>query len=161
VKFHRELRAEDIEIFSEAIGRYFKATTGKAAAVRSAYLLTADAPARLYNDFNGLIEISGGYAGSVCFSAPLSLLTHVLLASGEQDYTDEKHADLVGEIANTMAGQARRHFGEHLEISVPQTFRRREAMPGRRAQSTPYAIPLTWNGYGADLVVNLDVVRRV
>ena len=156
---HCPLKPEDIEVFSSAIGRYFENTTGKRAEVRSAYLLDTGTPACLANDFNGLIEIGGGYVGSVCFSAPLALLSHVLLAGGESDYTDEKHADLVGEIANTLAGQARRHFGEGLQISLPQTFRRQQAMPERRAKSAPYAIPLAWNGYAADLVVNLDAHR--
>lgn len=165
---YRALLPEDIEVFSQAIGNYFETCTGRRAEVRSAYLLDQRAAPCLDNDFNGLIEISGGYAGSVCFSAPTSLLSHVLLASGESDFTDEKHADLVGEIANTLAGQARRHFGESLGISPPRTFRRQEKLPPSesgaesRPQSQtsahphPYAIPLVWHGYAADLVVALN-----
>lgn len=157
---YRALEPEDIEVFSLAIGHYFEATTGRRAEVRSAYLLDQSAPPCLGNDYNGLIELSGGYAGSVCFSAPTSLLSHVLLASGETDYTDEKHADLVGEIANTLAGQARRHFGERLGISTPRTFRGKTALPLPQPWSHPYAIPLLWNGYGADLVVCLSDAER-
>ena len=172
---YHALEPEDIEVFSLAIGNYFEATTGRRAEVRSAYLLDEQAPPCLGNDYNGLIEISGGYSGSVCFSAPTSLLSHVLLSSGERDFTDEKHADLVGEIANTLAGQARRHFGERLGIAPPRTFRGKQMLPNRlpnalpnalpngvpippqksRVRSRPYAIPLIWHGYAADLVVCL------
>lgn len=153
---YRALSAADIEVFSQAIGDYFETCTGRRAEVRTAYLLDQQAPPCLGNDYNGLIEITGGYAGSVCFSAPTSLLSHVLLASGESDFTDEKHADLVGEIANTLAGQARRHFGEDLGISTPRTFRRQDALPVADAGRPPYAIPLIWHGYAADLVVALN-----
>jgi chemotaxis protein CheX len=153
---YRALGREDIEVFSRAIGDYFETCTGRRAEVRTAYLLDPDAQPCLGNDYNGLIELSGAYAGSVCFSAPTSLLSHVLLASGESDFTDEKHADLVGEIANTLAGQARRHFGEQLGISTPRTFRRQEALPPADSQRHPFAIPLVWHGYAADLVVALN-----
>eukprot|EP01034_Spumella_vulgaris_P010836 gene10836-13756_t len=114
-----ELRPEDIEVFSEAITHFFNTCTGETANVRSAYLIE-HGPAVLWNDFNGLIEISGAYTGSVCFSAPRALLSHVLLKMGESVFTDDRHADIVGEIANTLSGRARRHFGEGLSIAPGQ-----------------------------------------
>lgn len=153
---YRELGPSDVAVFAEAVSAYFESTTGKRASVRSAYLLSGEQVC-LANDYNGLIEVSGGFSGSVCFSAPTALLSHVLLVSGEQNYGDEHHADLVGEIANTLSGRARRHFGERLQISPPRAFRGDEPGPIRQARSAPYAIPLTWNGYAADLVVSLDV----
>lgn len=153
---YRKLGPADIAVFAEAISAYFESTTGKRAAVRSAYLLPGEQVC-LPNDYNGLIEVSGGFSGSVCFSAPVALLSHVLLVSGERNYGDEHHADLVGEIANTLSGRARRHFGERLQISPPRAFRSGEQAPRGQARSAPYAIPFTWNGYAADLVVSLDV----
>lgn len=153
---YRAMNTEDIEVFSKAIGDYFETSTGRRAEVRTAYLLDQAAAPCLGNDYNGLIEISGGYTGCVCFSAPTKLLSHLLLASGENEFGDHKHADLVGEIANTLAGQARRHFGEQLGISTPRTFRRHDGLPKRDSHFPPYAIPLLWHGYAADLVVSLN-----
>ncbi len=152
---HAELRTEDIEIFSEAIAHFFTTCTGETAAVRSAYLLEADRPV-LWNDFNGLIEVSGNYRGSICFSAPAALLTHVLLKIGDSEYTDERQGDLVGEIANTLSGRARRHFGEGLQISPPRLLQPGDSGESPRPSSLPYAIPLTWHGYEANLVVQLE-----
>ena len=74
-------------------------------------------------DFSGMVELSGRYRGWVCFSATRGLLSQVLMAMGlGSDYSDAGHLDLAGEIANTMIGQAQRHFGDDLEISVPKTF---------------------------------------
>lgn len=152
----RELHSEDVTVFSEAIVEYFATTTGRKAEVRSAYLLDAATPA-LWNDYNGYIAIRGDYLGGVRFSAPREMLTHVLLAVGEQQFTDERHRDLVGEIANTLSGRARRHFGEGLEIAPPETFvtAPRPASEATGIAIAPYAIPLTWHGYAADLVVQL------
>lgn len=152
----REIHGEDVAVFSAAIIEYFTVTTGRKAEVRSAYLLDAAAPA-LWNDFNGCIEVGGHFRGSVRFSAPREMLTHVLLAIGEQQFTDDRHRDLVGEIANTLSGRARKHFGEGLEIAPPQTLQGPVAEPeaGDGAHGMPYAIPLLWHGYAADLVVRL------
>lgn len=149
-----ELRPEDIEVFSEAITHFFNTSTGETANVRSAYLIE-HGPAVLWNDFNGLIEISGAYTGSVCFSAPRALLSHVLLKMGESVFTDDRHADIVGEIANTLSGRARRHFGEGLSIAPPRLLNYGEQSLPNISGNLPYAIPLGWHGYEASLVVQL------
>lgn len=149
------LRPQDIEVFTEAITHYFNASTGEKASVRSAYLLERGGPV-IWNDFNGLIEISGDYHGSICFSAPRALLSHVLLKMGESVFTDERHGDIVGEIANTLSGRARRHFGEGLGISPPRLLEYPSSGIEAMAHSLPYAIPLRWHGYEANLVVHLE-----
>jgi chemotaxis protein CheX len=151
---HPELRPEDIEVFAEAITHFFTTCTGEVASVRSAWLLE-EGRSVLWDDFNGVIDISGNYTGTVCFSAPRAMLSHVLLKMGESVFTDERHGDVVGEIANTLSGQARRHFGESLAISPPRLLTPSTDNP-RRASSRPYAIPLRWHGYEANLVVHID-----
>ena len=152
---HTPLRPQDIEVFTEAITHYFSTSTGEIASVRSAYLLEQGGPV-IWNDFNGLIEISGDYQGSICFSAPRALLSHVLLKMGESVFTDERHGDIVGEIANTLSGRARRHFGEGLGISPPRLLDYPNTIFEVQAHSLPYAIPLRWHGYEANLVVHLE-----
>jgi chemotaxis protein CheX len=154
---YRTLRTGDIEVFSEAISHFFATATRDPAQVRSAYLLEADDPI-LWNDFNGVITVDGGFAGCVTFSASRELLSHVLLKMGEQDFSEANHRDIVGEIANMLSGRARRHFGEGLRISPPAAFSGRSESVARRAHGPAYAIPFRWNGYDADLVVNLDVL---
>ena len=152
----KELAPEHIELFSNTVIEFFSTLSGEPACVRSAYLLEdADDPV-LWNDFHGLILISGDYVGTVCFSAPRSMLTHVLLLSGVGDYSDEKHLDIVGEIANQFSGRSRREFGESLVISTPIAFAGRAQQIHRRAKSAPYAIPFSWRSYEAGLVVNLE-----
>lgn len=150
-----ELQAQDIEILAKAIIEYFEVSTGDKAQVRSAWLLEQDEPV-LRADYNGLIEVSGGYRGSICFSAPRRLLDFVLLAGGDSDYSEADYLDIVGEIANTLSGRARQHFGEALAISPPCAFKREEAAVAPRSQGTSFAIPILFRAQEANLVVHLS-----
>jgi chemotaxis protein CheX len=150
-----QLIPKDIEVFTEAITHYFMASTGETASIRSAYLLNKG-ESIIWSDFNGLIEISGDYRGSICFSAPRAMLSHVLLKMGESVFTDERHSDIVGEIANTLSGRVRRHFGEGLGISPPRFLDYSFATYDAIARNLPYAIPLGWHGYEANLVIHLE-----
>ncbi len=150
----RELGPEDISIFSDAICEYFETTSGEKAQVRSAYLLEGDYPEN-WNDFHGIIPVHGDFTGTVCFSAPKQLLTHVLMLMGDSSYSDAAHLDLVGEIANTLSGRARKHFGEMMKISPPVAFLGKHEKIKTSRAGRPYAIPFTWRTYEAGLVVNL------
>jgi len=148
------LKAEDIKIFSDAAGSFFEQTTKKRASVRTAYLLDSR-DAVVWDDYQGLIELDGKYQGSVAFSAPRGLLSHVLLLMGESDYSDASHRDIVGEIANQMSGYARRHFGESMEISPPQILTERRAPGVGAGGAVPFVIPMAWERYEAHLVVRM------
>ncbi|MDQ1259619.1 MAG: chemotaxis protein CheX [Pseudomonadota bacterium] len=149
------LRAEDVKIFTDAALGFFAQTTGHRANVRTAYLLDPDAPA-VWSDFHGRIDLGGRYRGNVTFAAPRALLTHVLLSIGESDYTDASHRDIVGEIANQMSGQARRHFGEAMDISPPRVITQAQASAGDTARTQPFVIPMLWDRYEAHLVVQME-----
>jgi len=149
------LQVEDVQVFSDAALGFFAQTTGHKAAVRTAYLLDGADP-MVWNDFQGRIELAGRYRGSVTFSAPRGLLTHVLLSIGESDYTDASHRDIVGEIANQMSGQARRHFGEALDISPPRVLSPDDAGMPPAGGSAPFVIPMLWDRYEAHLVVQME-----
>lgn len=155
---YRALNHEDIEVFSEAISAFFLNMTHEPAVVRTAYLLDG-AAAPLWGDFNGVIDVSGGFRGSITFSAPQGMLAQVLQAIGEREHSVERCLDVVGEIANMMSGRARRHFGEELAISPPSARMRTTPPAGARATGVPFAIPLRWRKHEANLVVHLDVRR--
>ena len=133
---------------------FFSQTTGHKAAVRTAYMLDG-AETVVWNDFQGRIELSGDYRGSVTFSAPRGLLTHVLLKMGERSYTDASHRDMVGEITNQMSGYARRHFGETMDISPPRVISKLEGVIPPGFVAAPFVIPMLWDRYEAHLVVRM------
>lgn len=148
------IRVDEVKVFCDAASAFFEQTTGKRAAVRTAYVLPSG-EAAVWNDFQGVIELGGEYRGTVTFSAPRGLLSHVLLTLGERDYSDASHRDIVGEIANQMSGYARRVFGEKLQISVPRALARGERPAARATAATGFAIPMNWDRYEAHLVVRI------
>ncbi len=149
------VEASDILIFSEGIRRFFAASTGSAAEVRTAYLVK-DAPSNPGDLYCGVIPVSGGFTGHVDFLAPKGLLTHVLLRLGESDFGEESHRDLVGEIANQIAGYARRVFGEQMRIAPPEVHR---GQPRADTAALVYALPMRWESYEALLYVRLEPQR--
>lgn len=151
-----EIDGGDIEVFVESVEAYFEITTKERAIVRSAYLLEKRAPFPL-SDFTGAIALSGACRGTVCFSAPRGMLSHLLLKLGEKDYSDTAHCDLVGEIANQFAGRARRHFGEKMVMSPPTAFMGVGHMAMRLAETYPFVVPLMWQNYEGVLIVHIEL----
>ena len=106
-------------------------------------------------DFTGVIGISGERQGCVYFTAHRDLLRQLLLHVGEADVSDNNLCDLVGEIANTISGNARRHFGPNFMISVPVVV-----AGNARAIQVPkdikaYILPLKWHKLEAAMIASL------
>ena len=88
-------------------------------------------------------------------TANRELLRQLLLHVGETDVSDHNISDLVGEIANTISGNARRHFGPNFMISVPVVV-----AGNARAIQVPkdikaYILPLKWHKLEAAMIASL------
>ena len=149
-----DLKEEEIKVFTDAVSHYFGQLTREPAAVRGAYLEREGEATPVY-DFSGRIEVSGMFRGSVTVSAPRAMIRHLLVALHETDQSEDNLRDTVGELANTLAGNARKYFGENMEISVPVTAV--GAIPGSdSARDRPYVIMVNWKSYNASLVVDIE-----
>lgn len=145
-----EIIEDDLRVFVDAVRHYFD-QCGPGAALKTAYL--ADEIPTLQSH-TGLIRFSGGYKGSVYFTAPKRMLRHMLALLHEPDLREAHLQDAVGEIANTLAGNARRHFGPTLEVSVPEVMDASRPRPPS-VRLRPFVIALNWCGYDASVVVDL------
>ena len=150
----RDITEQDVKVFTDAVTDYFGALGDEPASIRTFYLACGEAK-DVVGDLTGIITLSGDYRGAVYFAAPRALIRSVLQLQKTLITTDEYLLDAVGEIANTLSGRARRHFGEALQISTPMTFLGRAGQVRATAVSKPYAIPFQWRGYEAGLVVHL------
>ena len=147
------LNEEELKLFVDSVRNYFKVSTGQEPKITSAYLAT-DAVEGY--EFNGIVSFSGSYSGQVMVSMPAQLLRELLLLQGETDLSDTHLLDAVGEIANTLAGNARRTFGPTLGISVPIRLMGATGVTAR-VRERPYAITLRWGPLPA--MVCVDVAR--
>ncbi|HEY9210506.1 chemotaxis protein CheX [Methylotenera sp. G11] len=151
-----DLSEKDIEIFIEAIGGYFKQITKEAASVGVAYLAKNAFP---MNDYTGMIKVSADYEGALYFSAPSAMLRHLLTVMKEPNQSDENLLDAVGEIANTISGNARKYFGENMVISIPEKIAHLPENLDHQARPYAYVIIIKWKHYSASLIVDISRIR--
>jgi chemotaxis protein CheX len=149
------LAESELKIFIDAVTNYFAHLTKEPAEVRAAYLADTGVPRF---EYTGLITLSGQFRGCVYFSAPRILVRELLVQLHEPDTCQENLLDAVGEVANTVSGNARRHFGEALEISVPITIFGAAEQIRANVRSRPFAIMLRWQRYEAAVVVDIERV---
>ncbi len=149
-----DITEQEIGVFVDAVNHYFAQITGEKAKIRASFLAEGEIQPPIY-DFTGLISISGKYRGCIYFSASRVMLMRLLLAMQEPRQTDTHLLDAVGEIANTLAGNAREHFGETMEISVPMTLQGPSDRLKTVVRKRPYVIMIKWKQYEAAVIVDL------
>ncbi|GAB3763289.1 hypothetical protein GCM10028796_16510 [Ramlibacter monticola] len=148
------LNAGELELFVESVRQYFKVLTRHEPRITSAFLATGELQGY---DYNGIVTFSGAYNGHVIVSTPGALLKELLLLQGETDLSQPNLLDAVGEIANTLGGNARKTLGSALQISVPLKLHGSTGVQAR-VRKHPYVVTLKWNRQPA--VVCIDLERR-
>ncbi len=148
------MEENDIRVFIDSTTHYFNHVTNVPAEVQAPYLVEYHSP--LVYDFTGMIGIAGNRRGTVYFTARKPMVHHLLMLQGENDMSSENCCDIVGEIANTLSGNARRVLGKDFMISVPIVF---DGSPQRLQLSRncrSYVIPIQWRNHRAALTVSLE-----
>jgi len=144
----------EISVFINGVLRYFDTSVQQVAECGTPYLALARFPE--VSDYTGMIKVSGKRDGVVYFTAPKGMLCVMLMRMQETDMSHDNLCDLVGEIANTLSGNARRDFGSQFNISVPTVVHGRNTPVDYPPNTRPIVIPIEWRTYHAKLVVCLD-----
>ncbi|ARU55800.1 MAG: chemotaxis protein CheX [Pseudomonadales bacterium] len=142
-----------LQVFIDGVVRYFHHTQDKDVKLGTPYLVENSSPAAF--DYTGIIGVSGASKGCVYFTAPSALLRHLLLSLGETDTNSENMVDLVGEVANTISGNARSEFGKDFMISVPVVVQGAPDQIHLPRSMRSYVIPVYWKAYSAAVVISL------
>jgi chemotaxis protein CheX len=147
------LQEQELKTFVEGTTNYFEVAAQQPATIGSPYLVTEGVPT--VHDYTGVISITGKREGVVYFTAPRAMLTVLLMKMQESDFSHDNMRDIVGEVANTISGNARRDFGREFVISVPSVVAGEKneiaVDPGTRC----FVIPINWRSHSAKLVVAL------
>lgn len=141
---------DDLQAFIDGVAHYFSHVTGHEAEVGTPYLRTSDNPVL---EFTGMIGVSGARKGFVYFTADRSLLENILDAHGEEDFSDDNLADMVGEVANTISGNVRRTYGANFLISVPLILTGGSDKVTFPKNVSTYIIPISWKQFEPRLLV--------
>jgi chemotaxis protein CheX len=145
---------QEIQVFITGIRRYFESLRKDLRVViEPPFLKNEEKP---FLEYTGIIGISGKTRGAVCFTANGVMLENILRFLNEAPINGELIRDLVGEIANTLSGNAREEFGRDFLISVPVVSTGRDVrfeFPQDGCRN--YVIPIIWQTEKAYLLVCL------
>ena len=145
---------QDIQVFITGVRRYFESLKPDSGVViEPPFIKDQERPLL---EYTGIIEISGKAHGAVCFTANGLMLKNILAFLNESPGSQEMLRDLVGEIANTLSGNAREEFGRDFLISVPVVATARDSRFRFPEDGRNYVIPIIWQAERAYLLVCLS-----
>ncbi|THB79673.1 MAG: chemotaxis protein CheX [Desulfobulbaceae bacterium] len=144
---------KDIEVFIDGIKHYFTTATELNIVVETPYLITVNEIS--VNDYTGIIGISGERKGFVLVTASEYMLQDLVLSLGEPEASPNLIYDVIGELANTISGNARRFFGAGFMISVPLIVMGQPERIGSVRDTHGYVIPARWKSFSFQLVISL------
>jgi chemotaxis protein CheX len=145
---------QDIQVFIAGVRRYFESLRSDAKVViEPPFIKDQERPLL---EYTGMIEISGKAHGAVCFTANGLMLKNILKFLHESPDSLETRCDLVGEIANTLSGNAREEFGKDFLISVPVVSAGKESTVRFPEDGRSYVVPIIWQSEKAYLLVCLN-----
>ena len=144
----------EVGVFVGGVLHYFGTTVQQAAQCGTPHLALGERPEM--SDYTGIVRVTGKRLGLVAFTAPKSMLSVMLMRMQETDMSHDNLCDLVGEIANTLSGNARRDFGQQFTISVPSVIVGRDGKLDYPQSSRPIIVPIEWRNYHARLIVCLQ-----
>lgn len=148
------MKEQKIQTFVDIIQHYFSQFADDELVIDTSYLSEEKQP-KTY-DYTGVIGISGVMRGMVYVTASKELLLTLLHEIGEENTSEAMLTDLVGEIANTMAGNARSEFGAEFHISIPLVFKGTSQNMVLPKEGRSFVIPITWRGQVGEIVVCLE-----
>ncbi|MEM0967904.1 MAG: chemotaxis protein CheX [Verrucomicrobiota bacterium] len=149
------MEERDLKIFVDGTRKYFDLTVEEPVEVGTPYLLDEES---IILDFIGVIGISGKHRGCVYYTCSVPMAQRLAQEIGETEASEEILGDLVGEIANIIAGNSREFLGPDFMISVPAVIRGGESVQFPR-DLPRFVIPIVWSGFTAYLLLCLDLTE--
>lgn len=141
------VKIEKLEVFLSSISAFFTQIDDMPVEVDTPYL--HDNKSTVGYDYSGIIKISGPLEGCVYVSAPSNMLCEVINIMGEPDSSLTMMKDLLGEMANTISGNARTEFGPDFIISPPMIVEGTPSTSLLPKDRNSYITPFSWRGYKA------------
>ncbi|WP_415890601.1 chemotaxis protein CheX [Neptuniibacter sp. SY11_33] len=151
---NKTFEQETIEVFINSLERFYQQINLDEIEIGVPYLLDSNEP--IVEDFTGIIGISGQRKGCVYYTCPRAMLSYILIAMGENEVSNNHLCDLAGEIANTIAGNARKFFGAEFLISVPVVLQGEPEKINLPQNTRCIVIPTKWKFYESIIVVALE-----
>lgn len=139
------MKVEKLNVFIRSVTAFFEQLGEKSVEVDTPYLNDNNTPIAF--DYSGIIVITGPTKGCVYVSAPTIMLRELLKVLGESESSMSLLKDLLGEIANTVSGNARTEFGPDFIISTPTVVDAAPSSSYLPKERRAYIIPFYWRNH--------------
>jgi len=148
------MRETDLNFFIDSVLNYFEEGANEPAETGIPFIKDQE-PVVL--DYTGIIGISGKRKGSVYITAQHKMLQNLAqIILNVEDVSIEDTKDLIGEIANIIAGNVRKAYGSDFMISVPVVIEGKAKDIKLPDDVQSFVIPITWKNFKSYLVVCLE-----
>lgn len=141
------VKVEKLGVFLSSINAFFAQIDDAQVAIDTPYL--NNNKSAIGYDYSGVIKISGPLEGCVYVSAPSIMLREIIKVMGEPDSSITMMKDLLGEMANTISGNARTEFGSEFIISPPHIVEGAPSVSYLPKDRHSYITPFRWRGFDA------------
>lgn len=151
-----KIKDEDIQALIGCVERYFLNIKNIKPEFGVPYNLDPKAAKQPLYDFTGHIGITGSHKGGLVISCEQKMVADIVRAVlGTENPGEDETIPMIGEMANTIAGNARVHFGGSFDISVPSVvIGVPEEFKFLLAEPT-LVIPFSWMGDAGNLIIGL------
>ena len=151
-----KIKTEDVTALLECIAQYFTSINAPKPDFGVPYNLDTKNQKHPLFEFSGHIGISGSHRGGMVFTCGSEMVKEILhIVLGTDHATEDDLVPMIAEMANTIAGNARTHFGSSFDISVPSVV---VGLPDEvkfQLAEPTLVIPLTWKGFSANVIIGL------
>lgn len=148
------MKEQKLQVFVDIVSQYFTQFNSEDLVIDTPYLSENCVKPKVL-DYTGVIGISGVLKGVVYVTASTDMLCDMLQMMKET-VNDDMMIDLVGEIANTISGNARSKFGPEFHISVPFVFKGSPASVILPKSERSFIIPINWRNHSGEIVICLQ-----
>jgi chemotaxis protein CheX len=108
-------------------------------------------------EYTGIVGITGNKKGCIYLTTSGDMLRELAqMIIDTVEISNEEIKDLVGEIANTIAGNVREAYGSDFMVSVPVIIEGITKDLKLPEDITSFVIPLNWAAHTSYLVVCLE-----
>lgn len=151
-----KLSTDDVNALLGCLAQYFTGIGAARPEFGVPYTIDTHREKMPFLAYSGHIGISGNHRGGLVITCNRGLADALLsVVLGGAAESEDDAINMLAEMANTIAGNARVHFGNGFEISVPLVVVG-EPEEIRFVLADPtLVIPFTWQGHAANAIIGL------
>jgi chemotaxis protein CheX len=147
---------DQLKIFISVMRQYFEKVTGSRIEVGVPFL--KDESSNVLLSYTGVIGISGKMKGAIYITADEDLITELInYIAPKKNLQKEDFSSMIGELANTIAGNAQKTLGPEFHISIPIILTKDKSGTSSSIiiKAPTFIFPLKWSEKDAFLAVGL------